>query len=168
MLRALEPDDVGLLYEWENDTAEWDSGETFTPVSRHDMKTFINHADLDIYHTRQMRLMIVRKSDNQTVGYIDMFDFDPFNMHASVGILINHKFRLQGFAKDTLRVFCKYAFNFLSVNALLATTATTNTASKALFSGCGFRHVGVFRGWIRRNNVFGDVELFQISKADFQ
>ena len=34
-LRALEPTDIDLLYDWENDVALWDVAETFVPFSRH-------------------------------------------------------------------------------------------------------------------------------------
>ena len=34
-LRALEPEDLDLLYAWENDTSLWEFGSTLVPYSRY-------------------------------------------------------------------------------------------------------------------------------------
>lgn len=160
-LRALEPDDVELLYEWENDTSFWSTGDTHAPISINDIKSLIEHSDLDIYQTRQMRLMIVENKSQATIGCIDMFDFEPFNMHTAIGILIDKKHRQQGFAKDAISVFCDYLFNYLNLETILATVSADNIASLALFNSCGFQHNGTYKNWTKRGNKFLDVEIFQ-------
>lgn len=161
-LRALEPEDVNCIYEWENNTSEWNAGDMRTLISKSDIQSLINHSDLDIYQTRQMRLMIVNKTDNQTIGCIDMFDFDPFNMHASIGILIKEKYRRRGLATDAVNTFSKYLFDFLNLKSILATVQIDNVASSLLFKSCNFDHIGTYKSWMRRKNGFIDVEIFQL------
>jgi len=38
ILRALEPEDLELLYEWENDMANWLISNTLAPFSRFTLK----------------------------------------------------------------------------------------------------------------------------------
>ncbi len=58
ILRALEPADADLLYQWENQMELWSVSNTLTPFSRHQIITYINQISLDIYQTKQLRLMI--------------------------------------------------------------------------------------------------------------
>jgi diamine N-acetyltransferase len=57
LLRALEPSDIDLMYEWENDTDFWPVSGTLTPFSRYTMEQFVKGAQ-DIYVNKQLRLAI--------------------------------------------------------------------------------------------------------------
>ena len=67
-LRACEPEDLELLYRWENDPAYWCGDELRTPYSRYVLKQFILRAGQSVYESRQMRFMAVREADGLTVG----------------------------------------------------------------------------------------------------
>ena len=85
-MRALEPSDLELLYEWENDSSIWKVSQTLTPYSKHILSKFLENAHLDIFTTKQLRLMIVK--DGLSIGTIELFDYDPVNSRAGLGILI--------------------------------------------------------------------------------
>lgn len=87
-LRALEPIDVDTLYRWENDPAVWDVGCTLAPYSRKQLWDYVDSYDGDIYSARQLRLMIALPS-GETIGTVDLYDFDPANSRCAVGILIS-------------------------------------------------------------------------------
>ena len=97
-LRALEPEDLDAMYGWENDTNSWRVSGTVAPFSRHILSRLLDEQQFDIYATRQMRLVVERKSDGITVGAVDMFEFDPQNLRAGVGIIIAPPYRKLGFA----------------------------------------------------------------------
>ena len=61
-LRALEPEDVNILYKWENDTEIWKVSNTVAPFSKHMLRQFIENQQRDIYETRQMRQIIESKA----------------------------------------------------------------------------------------------------------
>ena len=63
-LRALEPEDVNILYKWENDTEIWKVSNTVAPFSKHMLRQFIENQQRDIYETRQLRLIIESKAGN--------------------------------------------------------------------------------------------------------
>ncbi|MBA7522215.1 hypothetical protein ES705_14333 [subsurface metagenome] len=88
-LRALEAEDIGLLYEWENDKRIWQVSNTITPFSKFILQKYLDNSHMDIYQAKQLRLMIdlAEGDSKRTVGAIDLFDFDPFHLRAGVGIL---------------------------------------------------------------------------------
>ena len=46
-LRAPEPEDLELLYEWENLAQYWETGNTRQPYSRYALKQYIDQCHLD-------------------------------------------------------------------------------------------------------------------------
>lgn len=48
-LRALEPEDLGLLYRWENNPELWSLGNTMSPYSRYILKEYIRESHRDIF-----------------------------------------------------------------------------------------------------------------------
>ena len=57
-LRALEPEDVDILYRWENDIDVWKVSNTIAPFSKYILRQFIENQKYDIYETKQLRLII--------------------------------------------------------------------------------------------------------------
>ncbi len=62
-LRALEPEDLELLYEWENNRSYWAVSNTITPYSKYTLKRFLENSHKTIYETGQIRLMIEHIAD---------------------------------------------------------------------------------------------------------
>jgi diamine N-acetyltransferase len=162
LLRALEPTDVELLYGWENDTRLWEVSNTLAPYSRETLRQFIDNQQFDIYHTKQLRLIICVLNDDTPIGMIDLFDFDPHNLRAGVGIVIcEDKHRRQGYATEALGLLCDYARNTLYLKQLYSTVIVDNLASEQLFRECGFTEVGTLRDWSRGENGWRDEIVFQ-------
>lgn len=161
-LRALEPEDLDILYRWENDSTLWQHGSTLAPYSRYSLKEYIEDSRLDIFHSRQLRLMIVLKDTEECAGTIDLYDFDPSNARAGVGILIDSAFRQQGLAKQTLMLIREYAFHFLSLRQLYAYVGVSNEISFHLFAKCGYEKAGLLRSWVRYGDSWEDVHLMQL------
>ena len=161
MLRALEPTDLDVLYRWENDEELWHTSATITPFSRKQLWDYIENYDGDIFRTHQLRLMIVEVATDKVVGTLDLFDFDPINSRASVGILIDKEFQGQGYGKMALNLVEDYCKKHISLNQLVATVSVDNERSLALFRSLEYNEVGVMRWWLKRGNQYCDVILFQ-------
>lgn len=161
-LRALEPEDVDILYRWENDTRVWEVSETVAPYSREVLRYFIENQRHDIYRTRQMRLVVCALDDDRAVGLIDLFDFEPRHQKAAVGIVIcDETDRRQGYAAEALSLVCDYARDRLYLRQLHCTVHTDNEASIALFRSCGFTESGILKDWSRSEDGWRDEYLFQ-------
>jgi len=165
-LRAIEPSDLDVLYEWENDPENWLVSNTSAPFSRHTLQKYIENAHQDIYEARQLRLMIDRQDASadgpETVGIIDLFDFDPLHLRAGIGILIAQKGdRMKGLASEAVSLLMDFAFHSLHLHQLYCNVAEDNAASLKLFSKLGFSEAGRKRHWIRSREKWLDVYLFQ-------
>ena len=80
LIRALEPEDLEYLYQWENNMDLWDVSDTLTPFSHYTLKKYVENSHVDIYCSKQLRLMIVRMEDKTPIGLIDLYDFDPYQV----------------------------------------------------------------------------------------
>ena len=159
VLRAVEPEDADLFYQWENDATLWLDSGAIVPYSKYQLKTFIETAG-DIYALRQLRLMITKKSDNQTVGCIDLFEFEPRYGRAEIGILIDKNFQRKGYATEALALIEVYAFRFLNLHQLYCYVSQRNEVSQRLFHTAGFQMVATLKDWFR-NEEWEDALLFQ-------
>jgi len=159
-LRALEPADVDLLYNWENDTSIWQISNTLTPYSRHVLEQYVLNSHLDIYTTKQLRLIIEYSGSSKPIGCVDIFDFDPFHERAGIGILIANKSdQGKGLASDALSVLIPYAFKKLNLHQLYCTITSGNESSINLFIRHGFKQTGLKKQWLNQEGVWKD-ELF--------
>jgi diamine N-acetyltransferase len=159
--RALEPDDIDLLYEWENDAEIWEVSNTFEPFSKYILAKYIRESQRDIYEAKEMRL-IIETPDGIAVGAIDLFDFDPFHFRAGVGILIhNKKDRKLGYATDALQLLCDYAKDYLRLHQLYANITEDNLASIHLFTQNGFELCGTKKDWRRTKDGWKTELMFQ-------
>lgn len=148
-LRAVEPDDVDLMYAWENDYAVWPVSGTTEPFSRDQLDRFIRlQQDADIFRNGQLRLIIETLSESKAVGAVDLFEFEPISRRAGVGILIYEESeRGRGFASDAVETLCRYTRDKLHMHQLWCNVGAGNEASLRLFRNAGFAMAGVKRDW---------------------
>ncbi len=147
ILRALEPSDIDFLFSIENDVSLWHVSQTLQPFSKHILEAYIDSAKADIYEAKQLRLVICDKESDSLCGFIDLYDFDPRNSRAGVGIVIAEDYRNRGIASEALQILINYAFNFLNLFQLYACVEENNQASLTLFSKFGFEKTGVRKQW---------------------
>ncbi|MFD2890916.1 GNAT family N-acetyltransferase [Flavobacterium chuncheonense] len=162
-LRALEPEDLAFVHAIENDESIWEVSNTQTPYSRFLIRQYLQNAHQDIYEVKQLRLAICYKGTEEAIGLIDLFDFDPKNNRAGVGVVLkNDADRGKGIGSEALQLIVKYAFQHLQLHQLYANIADDNEASLQLFTKFGFEKIGVKKQWNRVNNVYKDELLFQL------
>ncbi len=167
-LRRLRPDDLDFLYRWENDPEVWrwgDCGEYDSSCrrsaaerfSRDELRKFIENQQHDIDATEQLRFMICRNSPpceggvavgttdgvvasaDSPVGMIDLFDYDPVNRCAGVGIIVcNEADRRRGYASEALELVAGYAERELGLRRIWCVVEAGNLPSIALFRKHGF------------------------------
>ncbi len=162
-LRALEPEDVELLYKWENDTNVWKVSNTVAPFSKHILRQFIENQNYDIYETKQFRLIIEAKESGKPVGAIDLFDLDPYNCRAGVGILIyDEQDKGQGYASQAVTTLIRYCFQVLCLNQLYCNIAAGNMRSLSLFKSKGFSIIGLKKEWVKTTSDWQDEYMLQL------
>ena len=162
-LRALEPEDVDLLYYWENNTDIWKVSSTIAPLSKFTLTNYVmDEGQKDIFEARQLRLVIAETKTERPVGLIDLFDFEPVDSRASLGIMINRENdRKKGFAKNALSLLEEYCKKFINLHQLYALTDSGNLASVEFFKSCGYTECGLLKDWHRNENGWNDQTEFQ-------
>ena len=163
-LRAVEPEDLDRLYTWENNTRLWDVGNTRNPYSRYVLKQYIVNSDKDIYESKQLRLMMVSVVTGDTVGTVDLFDFDIHNSRIALGLFVDGAFQGNGYARESLHLVEEYVFDYLKINQLYCHISENNIPSMHLFEQEKYEKNGLLKAWIKTIKGFDDIVLFQLFK----
>lgn len=160
-LRALEPEDLDFLYLLENDTEIWDISNTLRPYSRAVLKEYLQNVHRDIFEVKQLRLCICNDQEEK-VGLIDLFDFDPKHQRAGIGLIIlNPADRNKGVGAEALSLMMEYAFEILELHQVYANILEDNMPSIHLFEKLGFEKVGVKKEWIKWGGTYKNEVLYQ-------
>lgn len=155
-LRALEPEDLALLYEIENDPVVWDVGTPTAPYSKYALKAYLAAAPADLYQTGAQRLVIVNE-EGAAVGLLDLQNFSPHNRSAEVGIVLMRKYRGCGLALQALNLLKQHCENRLNLCQLYAYVAADNTSSRALFKAAGYDDVATLTQWHYAGGKYHDL-----------
>ena len=142
-LRALEPEDLEFVYAIENNESVWEVSNTQTPYSRFLIKQYLENAHQDIYEAKQLRLAICLNDTQKAIGLIDLFDFDPKNSRAGLGLVIaDLASRNKGIGSEALELVINYSFQQLQLHQLYANIGSDNEISLQLFTKFGFQKIG--------------------------
>lgn len=160
-LRALEPEDVDLLYSWENDPEVWKVSNTCTPLSKYLLASYIKTADRDIWESRELRL-VIETAEKEAIGTIELFDFEPYHSRAGLGILIaKQSDRRKGYATEACQIIEEYAQEMLGIYQLYVNIQESNTASIHFFENRKYELTGRKKHWIRTSCGWEDELIFQ-------
>ena len=151
-LRKIEPSDLPFLYQWENDASAWADGSNHNPLSQQDLRDYIASTTGDIYKDGQLRLIIEEANSQQptakvTIGCIDLFDFDPRNRKAALGMYIAPEYRGEGVGRRALKQVETYAFGHLNLRLIYAIIAANNAPCTALYRTAGYTPSSPLQGW---------------------
>lgn len=161
-LRALEPSDIDFLESTENDESLWQLSNTVVPFSRYQLEQYILNASTDVYESKQLRL-VISKHSNQPMGFIDLYEFDPINKKAGVGIVIlDLKNRGNGYGREALELMIEYSFSVLDLHQLYCQITESNTQSLRLFESLGFSKVALKKDWTLWDGSFSNEWFLQL------
>ena len=160
-LRAMEPEDLDLLYRIENDPELWGVGATNVPYSRYTLHDYIAQSAGNIYVDGQVRLIIETARQGQVVGIVDMVNFDAKNCRAELGLVIECQHRRRGYAMSALRQVADYALRVLHLHQLYVYVSSTNQPSISLFHKLGYLHTNTIKDWLFDGQSYTDALLMQ-------
>lgn len=144
-LRKIEPSDLPFLYQWENDATMWSDSDTHNPLSRHELRQYIESSMGDIYRDGQLRLVI--DDEGVTLGCIDLFDFDARNRKAAIGMYIAPNMRGKGFGKKSVELLLDYVFDFLKLRMVYAIIGVKNYSCSRIYESLGFVPSSILKAW---------------------
>lgn len=160
ILRSPEPEDLELMYAMENDTDVWCAGDTLLPYSRYTLRAYLEQSKQDLFSERQARF-VIELCGGESVGMIDLVNYDPLNSRAEVCIGLLGIYRGKGIASEALELLCEYCFRRLHFHQLYAYISTENYESRNLFAKKGFLESVILKDWLRKETCYSDAILVQ-------
>jgi diamine N-acetyltransferase len=160
-LRAIEPEDLDLLYQLENDRSLWDVGTTNVPYSRYTLHDYIATSSDDISADRQVRVIVEDVRTRKTVGIYDLVRCDPQHQRAETGIVVMRDNRRKGYALTALTLLADYALRVVHLHQLYAVVAADNEAAVNLFRKAGYEVQAELRDWLFDGHQYGNALLMQ-------
>ncbi|GAA3131533.1 GNAT family N-acetyltransferase [Streptosporangium carneum] len=166
LLRALTKDDAVALHRM-HDEVETTAGTITVPWVPEPTERVVTRHEQREPDPANVEFAVESLSDGELLGVAILWGVDTHNRNAHLGISLLPEARGQGFAPDTLRVLCYYAFQIRGLNRLGLETLTTNTPMIASAEKAGFRREGTLRGLSWVAGAFVDEALFGLLAADF-
>ena len=159
-LRAIEPEDLDMLYRVENDVKLWNVGITNVPYSRYALHDYVANASGDIYADHQVRL-IVENGQKLVVGIADIVDFDPGNRRAEIGLVLEQPFRGQGYGLGAMKELQRYALEVLHLHQLYAIIDVQNETCLQMFRQLGYHESSCLKDWLYDGREYRDAIVMQ-------
>lgn len=159
-LRALEPEDLELLYTIENDTTMWMSGTQTAPYSRYQLREYVASNNADIYKDEQVRFVI--ENDGEAVGLIDLFNFSPRHHRAELGIALLSSARGKGIARKAIQAVADYGREFVQLRQIYAVVAQSNHSSVRMLENSGFVCSAVLEDWLFTGEKYENAMIMQL------
>ena len=112
---------------------------------------------------------IIETPDDGAVGIATLVDIDWKNRRATHGIkLANKEIRTKGIGTDSVMAIMRYAFDELGLHRLDGAWFDFNTASKALYTKCGWKEEGVRREYVYKQGQWRDLTIVGILELDYR
>lgn len=159
-LRAPEPEDLDIMFSFENDEELWENGIATGPYSRYQLKRYIAESQNNLFTDGQLRLMIEMDS-GEVAGIVDLFSYDNRHRRAEVGMVIRREYRRQGIAQTALQLLEKHCFMLLGIHQLYVYVCKDNIAGMALFESAGYKLSGILTDWLHSGSGYRDVCILQ-------
>lgn len=157
-LRAVEPSDVVMMYDIENDPDIRSVSSHLAPLSMSALSRYVRETTADPFIDRQLRL-IIELDDDTAAGIIDLYDINPVDRTAMVGIVILPQYRRRKLALNALNEIARYAGEVLNLRALAAKISDNNKPSLNLFEAAGYATVGIIPDWLLTKTETHDMHI---------
>ena len=148
ILRALEPEDLDVIYSIENDMELWNVGYTTVPYSRYLLHDYIANSTCDIYADKQLRLLAVTKNGGDVVGIVDITDYHPRHNRAELGLVVRKQYRNMGYGSIIVKQMIEYAHQVIHLHQLYIVVDIDNARSIELCKNNGFQVSNSLEEWL--------------------
>ena len=159
-LRAIEPEDLDLMYIVENDWAVCQYSTITVPLSRYALKRYIEESAGDLFRDLQVRMTIIAPNGGTACGFLDITDLDAIHRRAQVGIVVLPEAQGKGIATKALDEAAMYALQ-QGLHQLYAIVASDNLKARNLFLRASYVETTVLPQWLYVDGKFTDAILYQ-------
>jgi RimJ/RimL family protein N-acetyltransferase len=165
-LSPCAPEDAESWAKWDNDleVALPLGDEAYTPFALEKSQEIVGGVIQGQHHV----FSIVDLATDALIGRCMLFDVDPINRKAMLGIVIGEKgYWGQGYGQEATRLLLDYAFNLLNLNSVMLGTFAFNQRAIHCYERVGFRVIGRRRQARIIAGIKHDVLLMDILAKEF-
>ena len=166
ILRAIEREDLPLLWQWSNDPEIQDClGGWHFPSSTSIMDKWFERIQSDELNQR----FAIVTPEQALIGTANLVDINWKDRNAFHGMLIGDKDnRSKGYGTETVMAIMRYCFEELGLERLDTSIIEYNASSHRWDIGkCGWNEEGRKRNWYWRKNRFWDKLIVGINRSDY-
>lgn len=143
-LRAREPEDEPLSYDWFNDPEVTQFLAMRYPVSHQTEREFLESHSQPGYTNASFS--IVKKDDGALIGGCGLEGVSAENRSATLGIAIGDKSCWDGgYGTDAMRVLCRFGFEHMNLHRIELDVYARNDRARRVYEKVGFRVEGCRR-----------------------
>ena len=168
VLRAIEREDLDLLWRWANDSRVmyyW--AEPYRVTSREELAARYGAGMGG--PTGQSHWLLIETADGVPIGRVGYVELDRNNRHAEIAIQIGEpEFWGRGYGSDALVAFLGYLFYGLNLHKVWLRTGTYNERARRAYARCGFREDGVFRDHTFLGGRYYDEAILSITEDEYR
>ncbi len=118
---------------------------------------------------REYTFAICRKSDNQLIGTISLFNFNHIIRKAELGIAIYSQENWgKGYGTDALNILLKFGFDYLNLHKIVLHTYSYNERAISAYKKVGFKEMGRMRDERFWNGKYYDAIYMEVLENEWR
>ncbi len=165
-LRAREPEDEPLLFQWFNDPEVTQYLTLRYPLSHAQEAEFIAKSATISYDHASFGVETI--AEKRLIGGVGLEHVSPENRGAVLGIAIGDKqFWDGGFGTDAMRVLCRFGFAMMNLHRIELEVFAENARAVHVYEKVGFRIEGTRRQASFKFGRYQDLHVMGLLEEEF-
>jgi RimJ/RimL family protein N-acetyltransferase len=166
-LRAREPEDEPLLYQWFNDPEVTEHLTVRYPLSHAQERAFIERVSTIGYD--HAGFAVETLADGRLIGGVELERTSPENRSAVLGIALGDKtYWDSGYGTDTMRTICRFGFEMMNLHRIELEVFEPNKRAQAVYERVGFTHEGRRREARFKFGAYSDVLVMGLLEGELK
>jgi RimJ/RimL family protein N-acetyltransferase len=164
-LRAHEPEDEPLLYQWYNDPEITQHLALRYPLSHQSERQFIERTTQP--GPNGAHFAVVLKDTGQLIGGAGLNIAFPENREAILGISIGDKdYWDRGYGTDTMRTLCRFGFEHMNLHRIQLDVYANNERARHVYERIGFQVEGRRREAVYKYGRYDDIIVMGLLEGE--
>jgi len=167
-LRGMQLEDAESVYAFKSDleASRLHGGEPHHDIdqSREWVRQYLD----DNGQRKAITWVIVERGKDEVIGECCLWNIDHEQRCAEIGYELRSSHWGKGFMKETLPPVLDFGFSTLGLHRVQAFTLGTNTPSRKVLTGLGFKHEGTLRLKVPVDGKYVDEFVYGLLKEDWE
>lgn len=164
-LRAREPEDEPLLFQWFNDAEVTEFLSMRYPLSHAQEKDFVERTSAIGYAGASFAIETL--AEGRLIGGGDLRTGSPEDRRAEVGIALGDKTAWEkGYGTDAMRTLCHVGFSEMNLHRIELWVHSENARARHVYEKIGFQEEGVRREAFFKAGRYRDMVLMSVLEGE--